>query len=85
MPAIYRVIFKKVVDLTDEEVEAVLDYSEYAEDGRGMYIIYDFEDLSDSSDPDEMEVVENFRRRVRPEVFEKVKELSRDGDIFVIE
>ena len=82
MPAIYRVIFKKVVDLTDEEVEAVLDYSEYAEDGRGMYIIYDFEDLSD---PDVREVVENLRRRMRPEVFEKVKELSRDGDIFVIE
>ena len=82
MPAIYKVIFKKVVDLTDEEVEAVLDFSEYAEDGRGMYIIYDFEDLSD---PDVREVVENFRRRVRPEVFEKVKELSRDGDIFAIE
>jgi len=82
MPAIYKVKFKKVVDLTDEEMEAVLDYSEYAEDGRGMYVIYDFEDLSD---PDVREVVENFRRRVRPEVFEKVKELSRDGDIFVIE
>ena len=82
MPAIYKVKFKKVVDLTDEEMEAVLDYSEYAEDGRGMYVIYDFEDVSD---PDVREVVENFRRRVRPEVFEKVKELSRDGDIFVIE
>lgn len=82
MPAIYRVMFKKVVDLTDEEAEAVLDCSEYAEDGMGMYIAYDFEDLSD---PDVREVVENLRRRVRPEVFEKVKELSRDGDTFVIE
>jgi len=77
---LYRIEVHKVMGLTTNEVSAVFQHS----DVMPLFersIAYDFDD----PDPDEQEQVNALRQSVRPEVFEKIKQLADDGYTFVID
>jgi len=80
MPAIWRVRYEKMIDLKPEEVDAVLDAGNFVEEADEMYVGLDFDD------PDEYmkELVEQFRKSVRPEVFEVIKTIAENGDNFTV-
>jgi len=81
MATLYRVRFERLMELTDEEAEAILAHSDPIEADDERYIVLDFED----NDKEIQEMVEDLRRRVRPEVLEAVKRIASECGSFVIQ
>lgn len=66
MPELWKLKYEKVADLTGEEAEAIADQAQFVEDCAEMLL----------------NEVEDLRGKVRPEVFEALKEI--EGDTFTI-
>jgi hypothetical protein len=78
--SLYRLVFERVTDLCNGEVDAILDYSQLVGDSSEWFLAVDFED----DDPDMKEIVEDLKSRVRPEVFDALKKMSLDCESYVI-
>jgi len=80
--AIYRIRCEKVVDLVGaEEIEAVIEAGRPIDEPSGeLMVALDFDD----DDEDMKAEVEAFRRKVRPEVFEAIKQIAKACDIYIV-
>ena len=80
--SLFRVAYEKVCDLTDEENDVVQEDVGQLVDGPAgeMVIVLDFEDKC----PDIVQLVEDFKSKVRPEVFQAIRRLQENGETFVI-
>jgi hypothetical protein len=74
--ALYRVEYHKVIDLTEDEVDAVIGQGQVLDDPTTeMFVTLDFDDD---------EQVDGFRNKVRPEVFQAIKALAEGGETFIV-
>jgi len=80
--AIYRIICEKVIDLAGgEEINAVIEAGTPIDEPSGeLMVALDFDD----DDEDMKAEVEAFRRKVRPEVFEAIKQIAEACDIYIV-
>jgi hypothetical protein len=80
--SLYRVKLERVIpDLEDKEVEALDKAGAYLDDPTDeQYIRLDFED----TDPDMAEMVNEFKAKVRPEVFNAVRQMARRSETFIV-
>jgi len=80
--AIYRIRCEKVIDLAgEEEIKAVIEAGTPIDEPSGeLMVALDFDD----DDEDMKALVEAFRQKVRPEVFEAIKQIAKDCETYIV-
>lgn len=80
MPKLYKIEYLEVTDLTKEEAEAIYKHSHVLNDHFELIPNIPFEPVNN----DETEILEEFKKMVRPHVFKILKQMYEDGDSFII-
>jgi len=79
--SLYRIEFKKVVDLTEDEVNIIeANAQPFDEPARELFLTVFFDD----DDEEMVERANELKKKLRPEVFEAVKSISLGSETFLI-